>query len=378
MSFFQKLNLRGFVSLTLFFFLLVLIVTSIMMFSQRYNAVVAMFHIIVGFALIATVLFHLKNNVIALARYLLLPLGQKSQSTIITLSMAGILCSLLFTLIAFRVEPLVSFYTWSQTLKTQHEGNETELSYRVIDKTDQAVGKNIEVDVRKGVSYLWPQYAIWLETMDGEFIRPLLITDAVAKRKFVNRVVRKDEDLVFTVNPLTQAGYKREDVFSIETSEQIAAQQFRPESLPVFLHKYRQFKEHTEVQEAIADQGIDGYTGATSLSSFLLKSELGADSNGRYKVRLEINQSFDFNEFYSSDRFPNDPIYSGNGYSAQPSLIYEAAVDLSNKQNIYGMTLIGRGHHSGRDGDIYTDLNGITTALDIVDRVIVAVAIADG
>jgi len=35
------------------------------------------------------------------------------------------------------------------------------------------------------------------------------------------------------------------------------------------------------------------------------------------------------------------------------------------------MELIGRGHHSGENGKIYTDMSGITTAKEMIKRVIV-------
>ena len=35
------------------------------------------------------------------------------------------------------------------------------------------------------------------------------------------------------------------------------------------------------------------------------------------------------------------------------------------------MRLVGRGHHSGQDGEIYADLSGITTARDLVARALV-------
>jgi hypothetical protein len=88
---------------------------------------------------------------------------------------------------------------------------------------------------------------------------------------------------------------------------------------------------------------------------------------------LEINQSFDFNEFYSSDRYPDDPIYSGNGYSAQPSVVYEAIIDTTASQRYFPMAVVGRGHHSGQDGKLYQELDRLTTALELVDRVIVEI-----
>ena len=90
-------------------------------------------------------------------------------------------------------------------------------------------------------------------------------------------------------------------------------------------------------------------------------------------MRIVIILSFDFNEYYSSNRYPDDPIYSGDGYSAQPSVVYEAVIDPTSQQKYYPMTLIGRGHHSGRDGVLYRDLQNLTTALELVDRIIVEV-----
>jgi len=42
---------------------------------------------------------------------------------------------------------------------------------------------------------------------------------------------------------------------------------------------------------------------------------------------MEVNRTYDFNEYYSKTRFPDDAIYSGTGSSGQPSLIYKAIID---------------------------------------------------
>lgn len=105
--------------------------------------------------------------------------------------------------------------------------------------------------------------------------------------------------------------------------------------------------------------------------NFLLTTQALGDLPMQFKIRFEINQSFDFNEYYSSNRFPDDVIYSGNGFSAQPSVVYEAVVDRKNDQQLYRLTLIGQGHHSGKDGKINLDTSKLTTAKQIVDRVIV-------
>ena len=60
----------------------------------------------------------------------------------------------------------------------------------------------------------------------------------------------------------------------------------------------------------------------------------------------------------------------GNSNVGQPSFVYEARVDRKSGK-YFAMQLIGRGHHSGKVGKIYTDLSEITTAKELVDRVII-------
>jgi hypothetical protein len=65
-------------------------------------------------------------------------------------------------------------------------------------------------------------------------------------------------------------------------------------------------------------------------------------------------------------------VYSGDGFTAQPSLIYQAIVDFDQPSKLQKMQLIGHGHHSGKDGDVRTDLSNFTTALELVDRILVS------
>src|SRR5690606_31258389 len=99
---------------------------------------------------------------------------------------------------------------------------------------------------------------------------------------------------------------------------------------------------------------------------------LTAPRMGKYRLLLEVNRSYDFNEHYTRDRFPDDPIYSGDGSSGQPSLIYETVID-SATPGQFLLSLVGRGHHSGADGELYSDLGEITTAKDILSFIVASV-----
>lgn len=371
-----RVNKRSFFSLSVFASFLVIAVTSVYMFSQPYDSAMALLHTIVGFTLLLVAVFHLKNNFNALKSYLNVRVWFAKSNR--NLSLPLVLC--LITGISYlsynHLSPMQFVYEWGNTMRaTTANPNSNELTYTLLDKTSELTDSPvITVDVRKGPYFTWPQYAIWVEDMQGNFVHPIFITEKLAKNNFVNKVTKIDKGIVFNSHVLVSGDVDLAKTFAAGVYPESKSERARPESLPVFLHKNMQSSaEQTLIPDGETAIG-DAYTGATVNQSFLLTSNLLAPVQEQFKVRLEINTSFDFNEYYSSDRFPNDPIYSGNGYGAQPSLIYEAIISLNDNQKLYSMELIGRGHHSGQDGEIYRDLENITTAKQIVDRIVVEVS----
>ncbi|RZQ51200.1 hypothetical protein C1E23_20820 [Pseudoalteromonas phenolica] len=221
---------------------------------------------------------------------------------------------------------------------------------------------------------MWPQYAFWLETIEGEFVQPLYVTSAIATNNFTNKVAAKDPNQVFSSHMFMGEDAVGEDALVFLGEEPSTKDtRMRPESLPVFLHQLGVQADNGFYVPTDSKLAIDGYTGATMEDNFIYSVQLPGQLKGKYRVRFEINHSFDFNEFYSSDRFPEDPVYSGSGFSAQPSVIYQAIVDFDNAETLAQMFVVGRGHHSGQNGELYGDLENLTTALELVDRIIVSV-----
>jgi hypothetical protein len=114
----------------------------------------------------------------------------------------------------------------------------------------------------------------------------------------------------------------------------------------------------------------DAYTGATPQASFVLNLFTDRKLSGKYKIFLELNQSWDWNEFWTNDKFLGDKEYKT---SSQPALIYSADFDTNNKNQEIDLKTIGRSHYSGADGKMYTDLNTMNTALKIAKRITVVV-----
>ncbi|MDO3384648.1 hypothetical protein QWI17_02225 [Gilvimarinus sp. SDUM040013] len=357
------------------FALIVILVTSLLMFSQSYNNTTAIIHSVIGFVFLASAFWHLFNNFTSIKKYLN-PVGllKKSDKYGLAPQISIVVMSLILILSWIEFTPMQRFHQWGIQLRIndRFEGRPPDsINYQVVGDYNNS---QISVELKKGPAMRWPQYAIWLESVEGEFIQPLYVSQSVATNRFDNTVEKIDSSGQLNSNVLDYSDEEFFSIFSERKSDGKAPDRFRQESLPVFLHKLKGDKDSDRFLSPGEIAELDAYTGATLADNFMVGRSLKNSSHRLVDVYLEVNQSFDFNEYYSSDRFPDDLIYSGNGFSAQPSVIYRARVDLSKAETVTVMELVGHGHHSGNDGVIYKDVSNLTTALDIVDRVLVEVS----
>ena len=360
---------RSFISLSVFCGLTVIFITSLLMFLQPHQDLVALLHTIFGFWMLLLLLWHIKNNFKPLKNYVKGTGASKVNS--VAWGSAGVFV-LLLVLVYHQTAPFAQFYRWGQTQRAATEKVMDEQQVYQIRKVQPAIahGETLTVEFRKGPFFMWPQYAIWLETLEGEFIQPLYVTGKLASNNFSNKVTQKNPQRVFTENPFA-TGEDENDIFEYQWDTASKNDRMRPESLPVFLHALGLQSSGGAMVPEEPTPELDAYSGATLLENFSLTTRSIAKLPEQFRIRFEINQSFDFNEYYSSDRFPDDSIYSGDGYSAQPSVIYEAVVDRRDKHPVYLLTLAGQGHHSGRDGQIHPDTSRLTTATQLVDRIMI-------
>jgi len=91
---------------------------------------------------------------------------------------------------------------------------------------------------------------------------------------------------------------------------------------------------------------------------------------------MEVNQTWDWNSHWNNSLYPNDPDYRS---SAQPAVVYEALIDVGElPETPVKLNAIGRSHHSGATGELFTDLETITTALQIFNEITVRVKPQEG
>ncbi len=182
-----------------------------------------------------------------------------------------------------------------------------------------------------------PQIAVWVEDLQGEYLSTVYVSRKIATQGWV-----------------------------------MAKGNRRKEALPHWCH----------ARGVVYSDGLylpdkkhplpDGISGATPTQSFDLK--IKKNELRHFVVKVEVNHSTDFNEHYPKNARKGDAGYSGGEEgSGQPALIYRAAVDVSEVNDIFEAVLIGHSSPDGSDGEIHTDMEGLTSALHILKRISVIV-----
>ena len=188
-----------------------------------------------------------------------------------------------------------------------------------------------EVTVSVGAGQCWkqkrePQFAIWLEDENGNFIRTLYVTERAGKKNWW-----------------------------------FAPKEGRPESLPVWYHKSRNEapKANSSSPKKGGEADIDAVTSATPKGGVIFTAEIG---NSNCKIFAEFNTSFDYNDTYTK---------KNSGVNGQPSVVYMASIPSSFEGSEIRLNLTGTGSPDGSDGKIHALPSGLTTALKIVKAVAV-------
>jgi len=195
----------------------------------------------------------------------------------------------------------------------------------------------LTVQFDKGKSHNYPIMAFWLADENGKYLQTLYVAESIGKGVF-----------------------KRADR---STGKWMAGEIQRPAALPYWFHQRGILNEKGTLTPTPQKPVADAFTGATPTGSFVMHLITDQKLIGKYKVYMEINQSWDWNEFWHNNKYPDDREYKT---SSQPALVYEAVIDSSNPANQVTFKAVGHSHYAGKDGSLTTDLSTITTALRIV------------
>ncbi len=205
-------------------------------------------------------------------------------------------------------------------------------------------GLVMEVEMIRGEGHNHPLMAIWIEDPEGRYVQTLYAAESIAKGVFRHG----DASRGFWMPGEIQ----------------------RPAALPYWSHKRGIKNEKGLYLPTPTNPMPDAYTGPTPEGSFILTTRLDEPGIRKFNVLFEINQTWDWNEYWTNNKYPEDEEYKT---SCQPALVYSAAIDLDSPETEYVMKVIGRSHHSGADGELYDDVQTLTTALHIAEVILIRI-----
>ncbi len=241
-----------------------------------------------------------------------------------------IVLAFLFIILLSSVE-----YSYAQKHSNQNE-------FVTISTNTGANGVPVEIIFKKGIQHYYPLMAIWAEDTSGKYIHSLYVAESIAKGKF------------------RHAKY--------EQGEWKSDRKLIPSALPYWCHRQTDVSNDSIFLPTPERPLADAYTGATPANSFVLKTVVEPVAGDVFNIFFEINQSWDWNQYWYNGRFPGNKEYLK---SAQPALVYKVTIDLNDKKSEYKMQPVGHSHPYGADGELYEDISTLTTALEIAESIVV-------
>ncbi len=254
--------------------------------------------------------------------------------------------------IFFKAQPiLLTVFLWT-TVVSVSEGQRrwfrspdyTDEPKEEIVTTHDTEGYPIRVLFTRGCEHNHPLMAVWIEDLDSNYIQTIYIAESIGRGVF-----RHGDPSTGMWKP----GAVR-----------------RPAALPYWGHQRGVQADDGYYIPTQDDPVPDGITGPTPRKSFVIHSQTPGRERRQFRVLFEINQSWDWNEYWTNNKFPGDEHYMT---SSQPALVYEAFIDLDGEQDEFELVPVGHSHWSGQNGNLYTDLSTITTALDITESIKVVI-----
>jgi hypothetical protein len=218
------------------------------------------------------------------------------------------------------------------------------VSFQLMLTNPDGIGNRLEITFEKGSEHNHPLMAIWLEDTVGKYIQTLYVVQSIATSTFNFGEVHKGKWMPGVIR--------------------------RPAALPYWSHK-RGIKAPDGLYTPSADNPVpDAYSGATPEADFILTTRSDKELKRFVTILFEINQSWDWNEHWTNNKYPDDKEYKT---SSQPALVYAAVIDTQNKGAVYSLSPVGHSHYSGKTGELFPDLTSITTAFKIAKSIRVKV-----
>lgn len=249
-------------------------------------------------------------------------------------------------LVSLLILLLASTMFYPASLQAQKKKNRGVKKDTTLVSNPSGQGLNLEITAIPGRGHNHPTFVIWLEKEDGTYIETLFATRYIGK-----------------------------GVFRFGTTERgrwEAAPVQRKAAVPYWGHKRGVKNEQGNYLPSATSPLPDAITGPTPPAGFTLKTRSSQPLSGKVKILMEVNQTWDWNPYWNNALYPDDADYHS---SAQPAVVYEAEFDASNPPaGPIRLKPIGHSHYSGATGELFPNLQTLTTALQIFNEIYVKVS----
>ena len=346
--------MKHYVNFALLFAFVILVASAFLRFFEPFSLVVTSIHVVFGTLVLILVGMHLVARLGYFKRMLSAPRPAKDKAS---RGQAG--RYVIYTLIPCVYLLLACFFRWKpvpQLLELGHEAKNRAIIFRPESETAirhlptkseikrQATHQaSLMVEIEWGRAFdpehYFPgtdgrtQIAVWAETRSGTLIETFFVSETSAY----------SEDPQWAGN-----------------------EQARVDILPIWRNQF------TLVSGVSPDGEVDTYAGATPDHSFSIQDNLVDEPEGFY-LCVEVNAPGDTNPFYHADQPESAPGYTRAGIG-QPSVYYSAFIEPQSDQKYYLLELAGQGgSNSQQSGPVYYNLDEITTAREIIEKVLVRV-----
>jgi hypothetical protein len=176
------------------------------------------------------------------------------------------------------------------------------------------------------------QLAIWLTDSRGTFVDTIYVTRKIAQKGMGNRGGELDSRIGGS----------------------------RLSALPVWAHQRGENYGECNFYPTKEKPLPDAITSATpKTGEFIWKwNPKNNLEEGKYTYYIEVNKSFDDNEYHD---------YSW--YRGQPSVVWKGEIMVGRDSSRSAAKIIGHGHVAGTNGDINPDLTTLTSSLNLIEDV---------
>ncbi|MFP4548978.1 MAG: hypothetical protein ACLFQM_12665 [Fidelibacterota bacterium] len=220
-----------------------------------------------------------------------------------------------------------------------YNNKSVEIEEKITTKVS-GVGDELVFKFIPGEYHNHPTFAVWVEDMEGNYLHPLYVTRSVSSG-------------IWGHGELSPGKWRDKPGKAVRTA-----------ALPYWFHK-----RGDGTMPAIPDTEYslpDAITSATPKAGFYLKTNSGIKGDEPYRILMEINQTWDWNDYWHNNKYPGNMDYKT---SSQPALVYAVTIYPNSEMKEYYLNPVGHSHYSGKNGLLYTDLSTFTTALEIFDEI---------